>query len=616
MTKKHLESVTLHEPNVISCDEHTERAQWSNAFQGVIAQLGFSVGLGNLWRFPYVCQRNGGGAFLIPHIICIVVVAIPLFFLEVAIGQFSRKGPIRVWAMCPSLKGIGYGILIANCVSVPYYSMVFTWALYYLYSSFSTVLPWTSCGNAWNTQQCVAAAGSSGGTNSSTMNPMLSRDTIVTADSNISGIFTNAFGHTSTEEFWQYKVLVISSSLNNMGSLQPHLVICWFLTCVSMFLCLMKGVKSLGKVVYVTATMPYVLLTTLLVRASMMPGAADGISFYLTPDFMRLQNAQVWLEALLHVFYSSGPAWGSLIVIASHNAPRHNIVRDSIVVVLLGELTSVYAGFIVFATVGFLAHNVGVPVADVITSGPGIAFVVYPEAVSLLPVPQLWSVLFFLVVLMMGFDTMFGAIEAATGCVEDILPKRFHKKHLPTVIAAVFMGAVFLSGLIFTSNAGVYMFQLVDWYVGAVACLVVAVLECLVVGWLYGVKRFSVDVEAMIGKRLPVVFKLMCFIVVPVLLLASMILTIASYKPPTYAGYEYPPIAVTIGWCIAVLPVVPIPVTIVIYILMQRGSFAERVKKAMTPSPEWQRCRQRYGFTEEANVSYKLKENLLHVFNR
>ncbi|XP_067652264.1 sodium- and chloride-dependent glycine transporter 1-like [Haliotis asinina] len=615
MSKEQVENVPLQEPNVISREENTERAQWSNTFQGVIAQLGYSVGLANLWRFPYVCQRNGGGAFLIPHIIFIVVLAMPLFFLEVALGQFSHKGPIRVWAMCPPLKGIGYGLLIANCVTVPYYSMVFAWALYYLHNSFSAVLPWTSCDNSWNTPQCVAAAGSRRDINSSTMNATLSLNTRTT-DSNLTGKFTSEFGHTSTEEFWQYKVLVISSSLGDVGSLQPHLVICWFLTCVGMFLCLMKGVKSLGKVVYVTATMPYVLLTMLLVRACMMPGAEDGISFYLTPNFMRLQNAQVWLEALLHVFYSAGPAWGSLIVIASHNPPRNNIVRDSILVILLGEFTSVYAGFIVFATVGFLAHNVDVPVADVITSGPGIAFVVYPEAVSLLPVPQLWSVLFFLVVLMMGFDTMFGAVEAATGCVEDILPKRFHKMHLPTVMAAVFMGAVFLSGLIFTTNAGVYMFQLVDWYVGAVACLMVAVLECLVVGWLYGVKRFSVDVEAMLGKRLPVVFKLMCFIVVPVLLLASMILTIASYKPPTYAGYEYPPIAVTIGWCIAVLPVVPIPVTMVIYIVMQRGSFAERVKKAMTPSPEWQRCRQRYGFTEEADVSYSWKENLLHVFDQ
>ncbi|XP_048253213.1 sodium- and chloride-dependent betaine transporter-like [Haliotis rufescens] len=335
-----------------------------------------------------------------------IVVAVPLFFLEVALGQFSRKGPIGVWAMCPPMKGIGYGILILSCVIIPYYSMVFAWALYYLYSSFSIDLPWATCGNSWNTPLCVAAGESRRTTNSSAEIAMLSLNTTETMDSNQSETFTNAFGHTSTEEFWQYKVLVISSGIEDMGSLQPHLVICWFLTCLSMFLCVMKGVKSLGKVVYVTATMPYVLLTVLLVRSCMMPGAVDGILFYLTPDFMRLQTTQVWLEAILQVFFSSGPAWGSLIVIASHNSPHNNIVRDALLVTLLGELTSVYAGFIVFATVGFLAHNLELPVADVITSGPGIGFVVYPEAVSLLPVPQLWSVLFFLVVLMMGFDTM------------------------------------------------------------------------------------------------------------------------------------------------------------------------------------------------------------------
>ncbi|XP_071087292.1 sodium- and chloride-dependent betaine transporter-like [Haliotis cracherodii] len=120
----------------------------------------------------------------------------------------------------------------------------------------------------------------------------------------------------------------------------------------------------------------------------------------------------------------------------------------------------------------------------------------------------------------------------------------------------------------------------------------------------------------MIGKRLPVVYKLMCFIIVPSVLLAAMILTISSYKPPAYGNYDNPSIAVTIGWCIAVVSVVPIPVTMVIYILMQRGSFAKRVKTAITPSPEWRRCRQRYGITEDGDVSTNLKETILHVFNR
>ncbi|XP_071086555.1 sodium- and chloride-dependent glycine transporter 1-like [Haliotis cracherodii] len=620
--EEQLESVPLQEKLDVTCVEgEVVKPQWSNKFQCIIALLGFSVGLGNLWRFPYVCQRNGGGAFLIPHIIFTITVAVPLFFLEVALGQFSRKGPIGVWAMCPLMKGIGFSIMTLSCLIVPYYSMVFAWALYYIYSSFATVLPWTTCGNAWNTRQCVAVGALRGGVNRSTgIDGSISNLTEylavkeVSGEANNSSGATKAFGHTATEEFWQYKVLGISSGIDDVGTVQLHLLICWFLTCLFLFLCIMKGIRSLGKVVYVTALMPYILLTVLLIRACMMPGSLDGILYYVTPDFNRLQQSQVWLEAILQVFFSVGPAWGTIITMSSHNSPHNNIVRDSILVTLLGELTSVFSGFVVFATVGFLAHDLGQPVADVITSGPGIGFIVYPEAVSLLPFSHLWSVLFFLIVLMMGVDTTFGNIEAALACIEDVLPRRFHVKHLQTILAALFMSLVFLCGLPYTTNAGVYMFQLFDWYVAAVACFLIGTLECLVVGWCYGMKRFAADVEAMIGKRLPVIYKLMCFIVVPALLMVAMGLAVASYKPPTYGGYEYPYFAVIIGWCIALSSVVPIPVTFVMQILDERGSLAQRVESAMTPNSDWARCRRRYDVHERTNCT--MKDNALFLFNQ
>ncbi|XP_046367052.2 sodium- and chloride-dependent glycine transporter 1-like isoform X1 [Haliotis rufescens] len=598
-----------------------KKAQWSNKFQCVIALLGYTVGLGNLWRFPYVCQRNGGGAFLIPHMIFTVIVAIPLFFLEAALGQFSRKGPIGVWGLCPLMKGIGFGILIISFIIVPYYSMMFAWALYYIYSSFSTVLPWTTCDNSWNTQRCVAVGDSKRIINNSTVidesrfnktNYFVQMN--ASSETNVSTELASVSGHTATEEFWQYKVLGISSGIDDLGTVQLHLFICWGLTCLLLFLSIVKGIKSLGKVVYVTALMPYILLTVLLVRACMMPGSMNGIMYYVNPDFSRLQHSQVWLEAILQVFFSVGPAWGTIIAMSSHNSPHNNVARDAILVTLLGELTSVFAGFVVFATVGFLAHDLGQPVTEVITSGPGIGFIVYPEAVSLLPFSQLWSVLFFLVVLMMGVDSMFGNIEAALGCIEDILPRRFHTKHLQTIMAAVLMSVVFLLGLLFTTSAGMYMYQLLDWYVAAVALFVIGTLECIIVGWCYGMKRFAVDVEAMIGKQLPIVFKLLCFIFVPVILTVAMFLTVTSYEPPSYGSYEYTPVAVTIGWCVAIAPVVPIPITMVIQILKERGSFAQRVKKATTPNRKWEEFKLLYGV--ETTSRYTIKENILFLFNR
>ncbi|XP_067652097.1 sodium- and chloride-dependent betaine transporter-like isoform X2 [Haliotis asinina] len=476
---------------------------------------------------------------------------------------------------------------------IPCYGVVFAWTLYYLYSSFSTVLPWTSCGNSWNTLHCVVVGETR---QNRSMSAVLNsvQDIINITDTrrggfnykdiNTTGRVSNTFEHTSTEQFFQYKALGVSSGIDDLGALQPHLVICWFITCVAVFLCVMKGIRSLGKVLYVTALMPYFLLLVLLVRSCTMPGAVDGILFYLTPDFSLLRHPQVWLEALVQVFFSVGTTWGVIIAMAGHNSFHANLIRDPIIVTVTGELTSIFAGFVVFATVGFLAHDLQLPVSDVIIPGPGIAFIIYPEAVALLPLPQLWSVLFFTTMLMMAIDSVAGNVETAIDCIEDILPRRYDAR---PVIAAVFMLAVFLAGLVFTTHGGVYVFQLVDWYMGTVACFFMAILESGIVGWCYGAKRFSSDVEAMTGKRLPVIFRLVCFIVLPALITVALVSTLVSYKPPTYGEYSYPEAAVGVGWFIAMVTILPIPVIMVIQILKAEGSFVQRVKSAIRPSSAW-----------------------------
>ncbi|XP_067652262.1 sodium- and chloride-dependent glycine transporter 2-like [Haliotis asinina] len=591
-------------------EAHGDNSKWSNQFQSTLAMLGFSVGMGNLWRFPYVCQRNGGGAFLIPYIIFVVFLSMPLFFLEVALGQFSSRGPIKVWSMCPIMTGIGYGILTLGCLIVPYFSMVFAWALYYIYSSFSTVLPWTTCDNTWNTPQCVSSR------ETRFFNPQnMSKEhvTLRAESGNTSSEIASVFGHTSTEEFWQYRVLDISSGVDDLGPIQPHLVLCWFLTCVVVLLCIIKGVGSVGKVVYVTALMPYVLLTVLLIRACTMPGAKDGILFYLTPDFARLRHSQVWLEALIQVFFSMGPSWGTLITLASHNPFHSSIIRTTVVVTVAGSFTSVFAGFVVFSTVGYLAHSLQQSIDDVVTSGPGIGFIIYPEAVALLPVPQLWSVLFFVTTLMMVIDSVFANAESALRCIKELLPGRFHFKYMQPVMATAFMGATFLVGIIFTTRGGVYLFTLIDWYVAAVVLFVTAVLQCIAIGWLYGAERFSADVEAMTGRPLPAIYMIVCFIFIPTALLVVLVLTMASYENPTYGYYKYSGYAVVAGWCIALVSVVPIPATMVMTIIRKKGSLSERVKQSVSPDVVWQRLRKRHD-VEERTDSTSIKDTFFFMF--
>jgi len=94
-----------------------EREQWNNKFEFILSVIGFCVGLGNVWRFPYLCYKNGGGAFLIPYIVCALLGGVPMFFLEVGIGQFMSEGGISVWKMCPlfTVLGLASNGALANC---------------------------------------------------------------------------------------------------------------------------------------------------------------------------------------------------------------------------------------------------------------------------------------------------------------------------------------------------------------------------------------------------------------------------------------------------------------------------------------------------------------------
>ncbi|KAK8781570.1 hypothetical protein V5799_017088 [Amblyomma americanum] len=133
-----------------------ERPTWKNKADFLLSIIGFAVDLANVWRFPYLCYRNGGGVFLIPYMLMLIFGALPLFYMELVLGQYNRQGPISVWKLCPLFKGVGYcSVLVSWYVSF-YYNVIIGWALYFMFSSFRAELPWSRCGNPWNTASCYS----------------------------------------------------------------------------------------------------------------------------------------------------------------------------------------------------------------------------------------------------------------------------------------------------------------------------------------------------------------------------------------------------------------------------------------------------------------------------
>uniref|UniRef100_UPI00358EFBCF sodium- and chloride-dependent taurine transporter-like isoform X3 n=1 Tax=Myxine glutinosa TaxID=7769 RepID=UPI00358EFBCF len=449
--------------------EETKGEQWSNKLDFIFTMIGSLVGLGNVWRFPYLCYKNGGGAFLIPYFMFVLFCGIPLIFLELAVGQFTGQGGITCWTkMCPLFTGVGIGGIVCLSLSVVYYIVIMAWALFYLAYSFTNDLPWATCNHTWNTPTCLA-------------------DT-VTCNFTPGGNGTNYYNYTSpATEFWERKVLSISGGIDEVGELKWDLMLCLLAVWIILWVCLFKGVKTSGKIVYFTATFPLVILFILLVRGVTLPNAIYGIKYYLYPNLKRLGDAQVWLDAGTQVIFSNFIAFSMLPSLGSYNEYNYNCYKYVIIVGCINSCVSFISGLAIFSVLGFMAKEQGVDIATVAEHGPGLVFIVYPRAVAMMPLPGLWAVLFFIMLILLGIDSEFASVEGIMKSVLDRLQMQQHRVPFLTGIGIISFGI----GLTMVTE-GTLIYLLVDfkplfynsyeypqWAQGVGWCLALASMLCV-----------------------------------------------------------------------------------------------------------------------------------------
>ncbi|XP_034392245.1 sodium- and chloride-dependent creatine transporter 1 isoform X2 [Cyclopterus lumpus] len=472
---------------------YPERETWTRQMDFMMSCVGFAVGLGNVWRFPYLCYKNGGGVFLIPYLLIVFVGGIPIFFLEIALGQFMKAGSINVWNIAPLFKGLGYSSMVIVFFCNTYYIMVLAWGFYYLIKSFNSTLPWSTCDNEWNTPNCIEIFRRQDCNNGSFAN--------VTISGNLT-CAELADAQSPIIEFWERKVLNISSGLGDTGDFNWEMALCLIAVWVMVYFCVWKGVKSTGKIVYFTATFPYVVLVILLVRGVTLPGAYDGIMYFIKPDWSKLGEAQVWIDAGTQIFFSYAIGLGALTALGSYNRFNNDCYKDAFVLALINSGTSFFAGFVVFSILGFMAAEQGVDISQVAESGPGLAFIAYPKAVSLMPVAPLWAALFFFMLLLLGLDSQFVGVEGFVTGILDLFPGKQHYRYKREVSVAVCCSLCFIIDLSMVTQGGMYVFQLFDYYsASGMTLLWQAFWECIVVAWVYGADRFMDDVARMIGYR-------------------------------------------------------------------------------------------------------------------
>ncbi|CAI5786318.1 sodium- and chloride-dependent betaine transporter [Podarcis lilfordi] len=541
-------------------DELEDRGQWTNKVEFLLSVAGEIIGLGNVWRFPYLCYKNGGGAFFIPYLIFLFACGIPVFLLETALGQYTGQGGITAWRrICPIFEGIGYASQVIESFLNVYYIIILAWALFYLFNSFAAVLPWASCSNTWNTALCVDFL------NSSSL-----EDNIMPANATSPAI-----------EFWERRVLGITDGIHNLGTVRWELALCLLLAWIICYFCIWKGVKSTGKVVYFTATFPYLMLIVLLVRGVTLPGATEGILFYLKPDISRLADPQVWMDAGTQIFFSYAICQGCLIALGSYNKYNNNCYRDCFMLCFLNSATSFVAGFAIFSVLGFMAHEQGVPVSYVAESGPGLAFIAYPKAVTMMPVSQIWACLFFLMLIFLGLDSQFVCVESLVTAIVDLFPDIFRKKGRREVLILGIAVICYLIGLLLVTEGGMYIFQLFDYYAASGTCLLfLAIFEVVCIGWVYGADRFYDNIEDMIGYRPWPLVKVCWLFLTPGVCLATFLFSLIRYTPLTYNKvYEYPPWGIAVGWLMALSSIICIPLYAVFILLKTKGSLKERLRQ-------------------------------------
>ncbi|XP_068220332.1 sodium- and chloride-dependent glycine transporter 2-like [Palaemon carinicauda] len=603
-------------------DAKKDRGTWGSNVEFLLSLLGFAVGYGNIWRFPYLCYKNGGAAFLIPYLLMLLFTGLPLFFMEVAIGQYISLGPnILYQKMAPILSGLGWGMVIISFLTAIYFNIIISWSLHYIVASFNSVLPWSHCSNDYNSLGCYSEQEALICKNSSLF---FYNKTCVTVDQycGVADLGAHNLTHchhptegalaansiiakiSPSEDFFLSRMLgATGKTWDNMGDMRWELVgylaLSWVLVGVSLF----KGIKSLGKVIYFTATFPYIILIILFIRGITLEGAYQGIEFYLLrPNVTRLMEVEVWGDAAVQIFYSAGICFGSLITLSSYNPFNNNCMRQAIIVCLANSLTSIFTGFVIFSILGFLAHEMGVSIEEVASSGSGLVFVVYPAALALLPIPQLWSVLFFFMVINVGLSSQFSMVETVTTAFFDQFESLRPKK--PYVVAIICF-LMFLLGLMFCLEGGILVFELFFWYSASFSVIALAVSEVIGIQVIFGHRRFLKVIKEMgITMSYPVrcYWTLTWLFTTPLSLVIIGFSSIYFFVPAYWGDYVFPEYIQALGWCLSACSMGFIPLG-VIYACCRAKTFKDLFRALPEFCPASERELLHAGNSTESQVS-------------
>lgn len=471
------------------------REQWRTRRGFLFAAIGSAIGLGNIWRFSYMTYTNGGAAFLIPYVLSLLTAGIPILILEFGLGHKMKvAAPLAFRRVHPKWEFLGWWPIIFIMLGIElYYTVILGWCMDYL--AYAVRLTWGSDPNSF---------------------------------------FFKGF-------------LQLSSGPWEVGKPVGIIVIGLAVVWVANWLICHNGIqKGVERACELFMPLLVILIGLLIARGLALPGAHQGLIWYLKPDFSKLYDLGVWRSAYSQTFFSLSIAFGIMITYASYLPEKSDITGDAIITGFSNHLFSIFAGFAVFTTLGFMAHTSGVPFEKIVTQGIGLAFVAYPEAINSMPyLPMAVGIAFFLALVLAGLSSSVSILETfATSLMDGYgIGRRW-------TIALSCVAGFFLS-LIFTTRGGLFWLDIVDHYILQYGLVVVGLLECLVVGWVLGAKNIRLHINATSSIKLGLVWDFFIKYMTPAILITILLSSLIEEFRSPYGGYpRSATLIIGVGWVV------------------------------------------------------------------
>ncbi|WP_158136155.1 sodium-dependent transporter [Photobacterium damselae] len=466
------------------------REQWGSRAGFILAAVGSAIGLGNIWRFPYMAYENGGGAFFIPYLFAMLTAGIPFMIMEFTLGHKLRSAAPRAFAkLGGKYEWLGWFQVFIAAVIAVYYVAVIGWAISYLGFSFQ---------QSW-------------------------------------GSDTNAF-------FFSEYLKLGEHSPSQLGGFQLHIaipmMIAWAITFAAIYSGIKGGIERASKIM-----MPllFIMVLGLITRVVFLPGALDGLNYLFQPDFSKILDAKVWSAAYGQIFFTLSVGFAIMIAYSSYLPSKSDINNNAFMTVLINCGFSITAGVLIFAVLGYMAQEQAKPLTEVVSAGVGLAFVTIPAAINLLPAPYILGPLFFLALVVAGLSSHISIIEAVTSAVIDKL--NWSRKKAAIVVC----GTGFIVSMAFATNGGLLLLDLVDYFINNVALLSSCLLELLIVGWLVkiaDIRQYANSIsDFTIGKWFELCIRFISPIMLAIILVTNLYKTLAE----GYGGYDMSDLLI-LGW--------------------------------------------------------------------